>query len=77
MTKSKPWRTDIGVSVGLLVGALLWWRAYDLGAGLFQNPQFLLVPPAAAIFFVDFRNRRKKVGPYDPKTIAQNRSGRV
>ena len=66
---------NVGTLVGLAVGVLLWWSAYDPRAGLLQNPQLLVVPAAAGIFVVNWRNRRKKVGPYDPAVIRRNRRG--
>jgi hypothetical protein len=75
--KSKPWNMMVGVGIGLIIGALLWWSSYVPGAGLFQNPQILIVPAALGALIVSLRNRRKKVGPYDPDVIARNRKGRV
>jgi hypothetical protein len=77
VTKPKPWRTDVGVAIGALSGALIWWNAYDPRAGLFQNPQFILVPAVVGLLIVGFRNKRKKVGPYDPEIIALNKRGRA
>jgi hypothetical protein len=67
----------LGLSLGLLVGALFWWSRYAPGGGLFQNPQLLLVPAAIGTVVVGFRNKRKKVGPYDPDTISKNERGRL
>jgi hypothetical protein len=75
--KSKPWNMMVGVGTGLIIGALLWRSRYVPGAGLFQNPQILIVPAALGALIVSLRNRRKKVGPYDPDVIARNRKGRV
>lgn len=77
MTKPKPWRTSVGFTIGLLIGALLWWNAYDPSQGIFQNVGLLVTSAAFAILIVDIRNRRKKVGHYDPEVIAENRRGRV
>lgn len=75
--KPKPWRMELGVLAGLLVGSFTWWSAYKPGAGWTQKLQLLLVPIALGGVIVDLRNRRKKVGAYDPETIAQNKAGRV
>lgn len=77
MKKPRPWRMDIGVLVGLLVGALVWWNAYEPGAGLMQNPQLVVVPSALAVLAVSLRNKSKKVGPYDPEVQARNKGGRI
>jgi hypothetical protein len=74
--KRKPWRMEVGVLVGLLVGALVWWTAYEPGAGLMQKPQLLLVPAALGALAISLRNKRKKVGPYDPETVARNKTDR-
>ncbi len=75
MTKPTPWRIELGVIVGLIIGVVVWWSAYDPGAGVFQKPQLLIVPAAFGIAVVSLRNRRKKVGPYDPEVIERNRRG--
>ncbi|MEA3387844.1 hypothetical protein [Sphingobium sp. CCH11-B1] len=77
IVKPRPWRMATGVVCGLLVGAALWWNNYIPGAGLFQNPQLLLIPAALGIAVVSLCNKRKKVGPYDPNLVALNRHGRV
>jgi hypothetical protein len=63
----KPWSIGIGALGGTIVGAFLWWSAYEPGLGLFQKPQLIVVPSAFGIFIVSMRNRRKKVGAWDPK----------
>ncbi|MBT2185847.1 hypothetical protein [Sphingobium nicotianae] len=73
----KPWRLEIGLLAGLLVGAALWWANYLPGAGLFDNLPLLVVPPALGALVVVLRNSRKKVGVHDPRIIAQNEQGRV
>ena len=75
MTKAKPWRIEVGAIVGLAIGFVVWWSAYDAGAGLLQKPQLLIVPAALGLFVVSLRNRRKRVGPYDPEIIERNRRG--
>ncbi|WP_200928337.1 hypothetical protein [Sphingobium sp. Leaf26] len=77
IAKLRPWRMVTGVVCGLLAGAVLWWNSYIPGAGLFQNPQLFLIPAALGIVVVSLRNKRKKVGPYDPEVVALNRHGRV
>ncbi|GAA3888014.1 hypothetical protein GCM10022276_03900 [Sphingomonas limnosediminicola] len=77
MTRAKPRRTDIGVIVGIAVGVLIWWTAYDPRAGLLQNLQLIIVPAAFGVVVVTLRNRWKKVGPYDPETIERNKRGVV
>ena len=66
-----------GAVVGLLLGLLLWWSEYDLAEGLLQKPHLIILPVALGIFIVGLRNRMKKVGSWDPESIAQNRNGRV
>ena len=75
MTKPSPWRIGIGAIVGLAIGTVVWWSAYDPSAGLLQNPQLLIVPAAFGMFVANLRNRREKVGPYAPKAIEENRRG--
>jgi hypothetical protein len=65
------------MALGLLGGAILWWSSFVPGAGLFQNPQLLLLPSAVAILVVSIRNKREKVGSYDPEIMAQNKRGRI
>lgn len=77
IARPRPWRMATGVLGGLLVGATLWWNSYVPGAGLFQNPQLFLIPAALGIVVVSLRNKRKKVGSYDPDVVALNRHGRV
>ena len=77
VTKPKPWRMDVGVAIGSLAGALIWWSAYAPGEGLFQNLGLIVSSAAFGILFVNLRNWRKKAGPYDPEIKAQNRRGRV
>ena len=75
MTKSKPWRIEVGAIVGLAIGFLVWWCAYDPVAGLLQNPQLIIVPVAIGVLAVSLRNRRQKVGPYGPEIIERNKRG--
>jgi hypothetical protein len=77
VNKAKPWRLEVGMVVGLLVGALLWWSAYEPGAGLAQKPQLLLVPTALGALVISLRNKHRKVGPHDPQTIERNKRGRL
>jgi hypothetical protein len=77
VTEQKPWRTAIGGAIGLIVGVLLWWDAYEPGLGLFQNAKLLLVPVAVGILVVTVRNWRKQVGPFDPDVQKSNKQGRV
>lgn len=75
--KAKPWNMAIGIAAGVVVGALMWWRAYVPDAGVFQNPQLIVVPAALGVLVVSIRNKREKIGPYDPETIERNKKGRV
>lgn len=75
MSNPKPWRLLAGAIVGLALGVFLWWFSYDPTAGLFQNPQFVVIPVALGILAVSLRNRSKKAGPYEPETIERNRQG--
>ena len=77
MTKPKPWRLDVGAMVGLAVGLLFCWSAYDPASGLLQKLNLILVPTTAGMLVVNLRNRRKKVGSYDPETIERNKRGVV
>jgi len=73
----KPWNMTVGIAIGLVIGVLLWWGNYIPSEGMFQNPQLVIVPAAIAILIVSVRNKRKKVGSYDPEVIARNKRGRV
>jgi len=75
--RMKPWNMTVGIAVGLVIGVLLWLGSYVPSEGVFQNPQLVIIPAAVGALIVNVRNRRKKVGPYDPAAIAQNRRGRV
>lgn len=77
LTKPKPWHMKVGIVYGLLAGASLWWSGYVPGAGLFQNPQLIVLPAVIGILIVTTRNKWNKTGPYDPKIVAQNKRGRV
>ena len=77
MSKPKPWSMDRGALVGLLIGVLLWWSEYEPNEGLFQKTYLIILPVAFGIGSVALRNRRKRVGAWDPETIARNRRGRV
>ena len=67
----------IGAAIGLVVGGLLWWDAYEPGPGLFQNVRLLLFPVAAGILVVITRNWLKQVGPFDPAVQEANKRGRL
>ena len=75
MDKAKPWRMEVGILVGLLVGTFVWWSTYDPKKELLQNPHLLIVPAALGILVVGTRNKRRKVGPYNPETIERNKRG--
>lgn len=77
MAKPKPWSMNAGMLVGLVVGVLLWWDAYEPGGGFLQNVPLLLAPVALGAAFVGVRNWCKEVGPFDPEIIAENKRGRV
>ena len=64
-------------AIGLLVGGLLWWSAYEPGLGLLQKPQLLVGSAALGMFIVIARNKRKKVGQFDEDHQAKNRRGRL
>ncbi|HEY5722384.1 MAG TPA: hypothetical protein VIT45_08685 [Allosphingosinicella sp.] len=76
MTRPKPWRMEVGALIGLVVGSVLWWAAYESGKGPFQHLNLLLGPAAVGMVIANLRNRRRKVGPYDPEVIEKNRRGR-
>lgn len=68
---------EIGAAIGLAIGGLLWWDAYEPGLGLFQNAKLLLVPVVVGILVVIVRNWRKQVGPFDPDVQESNKRGRL
>ena len=73
----KPWNMTVGIAIGLVIGGFLWKGSYVPGEGIFQNPQLVIGPATIGILVVNVRNRRKKVGAYDPEVIARNKRGRV
>ncbi len=77
MSKPKAWSMNRGAGIGLFFGLLLWWSEFEPAEGLLQKPQLILLPVAFGIVIVALRNRKKKVGSWDPETIAQNRDGHV
>jgi hypothetical protein len=77
VTKPKPWNVKAGLGLGLVVGIVLWFGAYDPDGGLMQNLRLLVVPTALGAGFVGLRNWHKQVGPFDPEIIAENKRGRV
>ena len=72
----KPWNMTVGIAIGLVIGGFLWWGSYVPSEGIFQNPK-VIGPATIGILVVNVRNRRKKVGAYDPEVIARNKRGRV
>ena len=60
MTKSKPWRIEVGAIAGLTIGLLVWWSAYDPASGLLQKPQLVVVPAAVGMLIASLRNRGRK-----------------
>ena len=76
MPEQKPWRMAIGATIGLLVGGLLWWEAYEPGLGRLQNAERMLFSVVAGILAVVVRNLWKQVGPFDPDVQESNRRGR-
>lgn len=76
MIEQKPWRTEIGAAIGLIVGGLLWLGAYEPGLGLFQNAELVLFSVVAGILVVIVRNWRKQVGPFDRDVQESNKRGR-
>lgn len=75
--KRKPWSMNIVMTIGLVVGVVLWLGRYDHRHAIFQNVSLIIVPIATSVVVVSFRNRRKRVGPFEPDTIARNNRGRV
>lgn len=75
--KPKAWRTATGAAYGLIVGIALWWGSYIPGSGLFENLKLIVLPTALGMTIVLWRNRRLRVGEYDPEIAAANRRGRV
>lgn len=73
----KPWKTSLGALVGAVVGGALSWNAYDPARGILQIVSPVIGSAALGVFVVGLRNRQKKVGPYDPDVIAENRRGRI
>jgi hypothetical protein len=73
----KPWNMTVGILIGLLVGVLLWLGNYVPNDGIFQNPKLVIAPAIIAVLIVTVRNRRNKLGPYDPQVIARNKRGRM
>lgn len=73
---TKPWRLEAGALAGVLIGAIFWGSEYEAGNGLLRYIHLLVVPAAIGMLSVDYRNRRKQVGPYHPNTIERNRKGR-
>jgi hypothetical protein len=67
----------IGALAGLIVGILLWWSAYEAGAGRLQNARLIVLSTAFGMSVVLLHNRWKKVGAWDTETVAKNRHGRV
>ena len=67
---------EFGAFIGFAIGLVVWWSAYESGAGLFQKAELVVVPAVLGILVVDLRNRRKRVGSYHPNTISRNRKGR-
>ena len=68
---------EIGAAIGLAIGGLLWWDAYEPGLGLFKNAKLLLFPVVVGILVVIVRNWRKQVGAFDPDVQECNKQGRV
>lgn len=77
LEKPKYWRMEAGMIGGMLVGAPLYWSSYLPGGGFLQNPHLILLPAAVGILIVALRNKRMRVGYYDPDIIEQNKQGRV
>ncbi|CAN5361328.1 hypothetical protein BH10PSE12_BH10PSE12_27450 [soil metagenome] len=77
LLKPKPWRMEVGLYCGFAIGAVLWWFSFVSGGGLFQNLQIIVVPMALGVGIVSWRNRRAKIGFYDPAIIKRNKEGRT
>jgi hypothetical protein len=75
--KTRPWNSAAGAAAGSILGAVLWWSSFDPSQGHFQQLHLVIVPAALGVLIVSMRNRRKKVGVYDPEIIARNKKGRV
>ena len=77
--KEKPniWRYDIATMIGFVCGLLVWWGGSDARESWFDVAGNLVSFAALGLGVALFRNRWKKVGPWDPDTIAKNKRGRV
>ncbi|MXP27784.1 hypothetical protein GRI58_02970 [Porphyrobacter algicida] len=76
MKRPKPWRLEAGIAAGLVMGGLWLWIEYDPFFGIFHDLHIVVIAAAIGMAVVAIRNRHKKVGPWDPNTIARNRKGR-
>jgi len=77
IAKRKPWRVEIGMLCGGVLGVILWMITFVPGGGIFQNLQLIISPAAVGVLVVILRNRREEVGYFDPENIEQNKQGRV
>jgi hypothetical protein len=72
--KVKAWRMDVGIGIGVAVGAFLWLS----GGEPFKISELLRLiagPSLIAILAVYAHNKLKQVGPYDPEIIERNKRG--
>ena len=75
--KSKVWRYDVATITGLLCGLLVWVGGSGAEETWFDVAGLLVKFAALGLTVALFRNRWKKVGAWDPDTIAENKRGRV
>ena len=75
--KSKIWRYDVATIIGLLCGLLVWWGGSGAEQSWLDVAGLLVKFAGLGLGVALFRNRWKKVGAWDPDTIAENKRGRV
>ena len=63
--------------IGLAVGLLFWLIPDENGSFVLGDLPLILFPGVIAFAIADYRNRRKKVGRFDPELLERNRRGTV